>query len=168
MKRQKTTENNDSWLKAVCSLTTEVKNKQFTTSPIKYLNINTLNYNKMKKLTSIAAALLLSVATFAQVPPQGFSYQAVLRDAQNNIIANQSVTVEITILQGANEIDALPVYNETHFTKTNPNGMLTLTVGKGETTGSFISINWGKTTAICVQKYITAIPFTANRIKFSL
>ena len=98
----------------------------------------------MKKLTSIAAALLLSVATFAQVPPQGFSYQAVLRDAQNNIIANQSVTVEITILQGANEIDALPVYNETHFTKTNPNGMLTLTVGKGETTGSFISINWGK------------------------
>ena len=98
----------------------------------------------MKKFTSIAAALLLSVATFAQVPPQGFSYQAVVRDAQNNIVANQSVTVEITILQGSNDIDALPVYNETHFKKTDQNGMLTLTVGKGETTGSFLSINWGK------------------------
>ena len=97
----------------------------------------------MRKFTSIAAAMLLSVATFAQAP-QGFSYQAVVRDAQNNIVANQSVVVDITILQGASLVEALPVYSEKHTAKTNQNGLLTLTIGKGESAGSIRTVNWGK------------------------
>ena len=97
----------------------------------------------MRKFTSIAAAMLLSVATFAQAP-QGFSYQAVVRDKQNNIVANQSVVVDITILQGASLVEALPVYSEKHTAKTNQNGLLTFTIGKGESAGSIRTVNWGK------------------------
>ena len=35
---------------------------------------------------------------FAQAPEQ-FSYQAVIRDAQGDLVSNQSVTVNISILE---------------------------------------------------------------------
>ena len=72
--------------------------------------MNILNIKNTRKFTTIVAALLLSVATFAQAP-QGFSYQAVVRDAQNAIVANQNVEVTLTITA---EIDgvALQTYTE--------------------------------------------------------
>ena len=97
----------------------------------------------MRKLFAIVAAMLLSVATFAQAP-QGFSYQAVVRDAQNAIVANQSVKVSITILQGADLDSATEVYSEQHNVKTNQNGLFTLVVGKGDSAGSFRTVNWSK------------------------
>ena len=97
----------------------------------------------MRKLFTIVAAMLLSVATFAQAP-QGFSYQAVVRDAQNAIVANQSITVKITILQGADLESATEVYSEQHNVKTNQNGLFTLVVGKGDSAGSIRTVNWSK------------------------
>ncbi|MBO7495890.1 MAG: hypothetical protein J6T98_05010 [Salinivirgaceae bacterium] len=97
----------------------------------------------MRKLFTIAAAILLSVATFAQAP-QGFSYQAVVRDAQNAIVANQPITVSITILQGADLESATEVYSEQHSVKTNQNGLFTLVVGKGDSAGSIRTVNWSK------------------------
>ena len=52
--------------------------------------MNNLKFKNMRKITTLVAALLMAVATFAQAP-QGFSYQAVVRDAQNAIVANQTV-----------------------------------------------------------------------------
>ena len=97
----------------------------------------------MRNLFAIVAAVLLSVATFAQAP-QGFSYQAVVRDAQNAIVANKSLTVKITILQGADLESATEVYNEQHNVKTNQNGLFTLVVGKGDSAGSIRTVNWSK------------------------
>ena len=95
----------------------------------------------MRKLTTIFAALLISAAaTFAQAP-QGFSYQAVVRDAQNAIVANQTVDVTLTILQGADAESATPVFSEQHAAKTNANGLFTLTVGSVDAAG-FAAINW--------------------------
>lgn len=55
----------------------------------------------MKKLILFLFILALTVtASFAQAP-QKFSYQAVVRDASNNLIANQPVGVQISILQGS-------------------------------------------------------------------
>ena len=53
----------------------------------------------MKKLFTIFAAVLLTVSVFAQ-SPEKMSYQAVIRDANNYLITNQSVGIRISILQG--------------------------------------------------------------------
>ncbi len=95
----------------------------------------------MKKLKTILAALLVSAtATFAQAP-QGFSYQAVVRDAQNAVIANQDVEVTLTILQGATADAAKAVFSEKHTAKTNANGLFSVTVGSVDAT-AFSKINW--------------------------
>ena len=96
----------------------------------------------MRKITTLVAALLMAVATFAQAP-QGFSYQAVVRDAQNAIVANQTVEVTVTILQGASADAAQAVFSEKHSAKTNANGLFTITVGSVDN-AEFAKIDWGK------------------------
>ncbi|MBP5666694.1 MAG: hypothetical protein J6X32_00945, partial [Salinivirgaceae bacterium] len=96
----------------------------------------------MRKFTTLVAALLMAVATFAQAP-QGFSYQAVVRDAQNAIVANQTVEVTVTILQGATADAAQAVFSEKHSAKTNANGLFTITVGSVNAS-DFAKIDWGK------------------------
>ena len=96
----------------------------------------------MRKITSLVAALLLSVATFAQAP-QGFSYQAVVRDAQNAIVANQTVDVTVSILQGATVDAAKTVFTEKHSAKTNANGLFTITIGSVNAS-DFAKIDWSK------------------------
>ena len=83
----------------------------------------------MRRLTTIVAALLLSAAAAFAQAPKGFTYQAVVRDAQNNIVANQTIKVAIAILQGDDIESAHVVYNEEHFAKTNANGLFTIVVG---------------------------------------
>ena len=104
--------------------------------------MNNLKINKMRKITTLVAALLMAVATFAQAP-QGFSYQAVVRDAQNAIVANQTVEVTVTILQGASADAAQAVFSEKHSAKTNANGLFTITVGSVDN-AEFAKIDWGK------------------------
>ena len=108
----------------------------------------------MRKFTTIVAALLLSVATFAQAP-QGFSYQAVVRDAQNAIVANQEVDVTLTITA---EIDGLAIqtYTEKHSVTTNANGLLTLVVGQGESSQKLSDIKWNMPNAIYNMRTETA------------
>ena len=96
--------------------------------------------NRMRKITSLVAALLLSVATFAQAP-QGFSYQAVVRDAQNALVANQTVDVTLTITAEVGGV-AAQSYTETHSVTTNANGLFTLVVGQGESSQKLSDIKW--------------------------
>jgi len=85
--------------------------------------------------------LLQSVLTFAQAP-QKMAYQSVVRNANNQIIANQSIGVKISIVEGS--LNGTTVYAETHTTTTNTNGLFTLEAGGGTpTTGTFSAINWG-------------------------
>lgn len=94
----------------------------------------------MRKITTMVAALLIATATFAQAP-HGFSYQAVVRDAQNAVVANQTIEVTLTILQGATADSATAVFSEKHSAQTNANGLLTLTVGSVDDT-AFSKIDW--------------------------
>ncbi len=97
----------------------------------------------MKK-TIASLALLASLATFAQAP-QKMSYQSVLRNASNTLIANTPVGVRISILQGS--AAGTPVYVETQNPTTNANGLISLEIGNGTpVTGTFSSINWGANT----------------------
>ena len=94
----------------------------------------------MKKLT-LFLILLQSVIALAQAP-QKMAYQSVVRNASNQIVANQNIGVKISIVEGS--ITGTIVYAETHTTTTNANGLFTLEAGGGTpTTGTFTAINWG-------------------------
>ncbi len=94
----------------------------------------------MKKFYSVIAGLLLSINIWAQAP-QKMSYQAVIRNASNALIVNQSVGMRISILQGS--VSGTSVYTETHNTTTNANGLVSVEIGGGTViSGIFSNINW--------------------------
>ncbi len=64
----------------------------------------------------------------AQVP-QKMSYQAVIRNSSNQLVANQTIGVEISIMQYSP--NGLPVYIETHTPTTNANGLISIEIGTG-------------------------------------
>lgn len=94
----------------------------------------------MKKLFTLLAMFLLSVCLFAQAP-QKFTYQAVVRDGNNKLLVNAPVGVRVSILQGGETGTA--VYEETHASTTNANGLMTFQIGDGNVTnGSFDAVDW--------------------------
>ena len=85
--------------------------------------------------------LFFSLNLFAQ-SPQLFTFQSIVRDAQNELIINTPVGVQISILQGS--FNGPSVYTETHEPFTNENGLLTLEIGNGNiVSGNFNNIDWG-------------------------
>ena len=94
----------------------------------------------MKK-SILFLVLLQSLLIFAQAP-QKMTYQSVVRNSANVLLANQAVGVRISILEGSLSGDA--VYSETHTVTTNANGLFTLEAGGGTPTeGVFADIVWG-------------------------
>ncbi|MEJ5245769.1 MAG: DUF1566 domain-containing protein [Bacteroidota bacterium] len=96
----------------------------------------------MKKLFTILILIILASGIFAQTPEK-ISYQAVVRDASNNLVTNRTIGIQISILQ--NSINGNVVYREIFNPnpKTNDNGLLTIEIGSGITVlGSFSGIDW--------------------------
>jgi hypothetical protein len=93
----------------------------------------------MKKRYTILAFLLITASTFAQ-SPEKMSYQAVIRDATNTLLTNQSVGMQISILQTT--ITGTAVYIETQTATTNINGLVSLEIGAGSTSDNFATIDW--------------------------
>ncbi|WP_396164892.1 FISUMP domain-containing protein [Flavobacterium sp.] len=94
----------------------------------------------MKKLYTLLA-LVLTLITFAQAP-QGFNYQATVRNSTGALIVNQNVNFKFNIM--LNSATSLPVFSETHLAPTDDLGQVNLVIGQGTaTTGSFSTINWG-------------------------
>lgn len=94
----------------------------------------------MKRIITLIVILLMTTNIFAQAP-QKMSYQAVIRDASNDLIANQAIGMQISILQGASNGTA--VYVETQTATTNINGLVTVEIGDGSVvSGDFANIDW--------------------------
>ena len=73
--------------------------------------------------------------------PQKISYQAIIRNASNVVIANTNVSMKISILQGTSTGTA--TYVETQNTTTNANGLATIQIGAGTpVTGISSDIPW--------------------------
>jgi hypothetical protein len=94
----------------------------------------------MRKIYTILFAVLLTANVFAQAPEK-MSYQAVIRNSSDQLVTNQQVGMQISILQ-----NTTPVYVETQTTTTNSNGLVTLEIGTGTTTDDFSAINWANST----------------------
>lgn len=95
----------------------------------------------MKKLILLSIGLvLLPLMVMAQSVP-GFSYQAIARDANGDVISEQQVGIQISILE--NSVDGPLAYMEEFYPTTNEFGIINLTIGTGSATyGNFESIDW--------------------------
>ena len=83
-----------------------------------------------------------SIIAFAQ-SPQRMTYQCVVRNAGGVLVANKSVGIRISIMQGTPEGNV--VFQETYnpTPETNANGLVSIEIGSGlNSVGSFPSINW--------------------------
>lgn len=73
--------------------------------------------------------------------PNLFNYQAVIRNAQANIVADLPVKMRLSILQG--NVDGNSVFTELHSPKTNAQGIVSIQIGGGTLeSGDFKSIDW--------------------------
>jgi hypothetical protein len=100
----------------------------------------------MKKITTIFVTIVLTSILFlpqqvSAQSPEKMSYQAVVRDANNNLIISNAVGMKLSILQGS--VSGNPVYVETQMPTSNSNGLVSLEIGSGIiVSGSFSTIDW--------------------------
>ncbi len=90
---------------------------------------------------------------FAQAPPKGINYQAVVYsdngenepglNVPGQVLRNKNIRVRFTIIQ--NTANGTEVYKEAHTKTTDAFGMFSLVIGQGVQEGSnaFTNINWG-------------------------
>ena len=90
-------------------------------------------------LLSLVAIATLSLSSLAQAP-EGFNYQAVVRNAGGIILNNQPVGMRLTVQQGS--IGGTAVYTETFTSTTNGYGLVNLEIGTGTSTDDFSTIDW--------------------------
>lgn len=94
----------------------------------------------MKKFIAVLLGLLIQSAILAQTPA-GFSYQAVLRNAEGQVLANQSASLRVSL---TNSDGSTTFYSETHELTSSAQGVIQLVVGNGQNkTGRFASTPWG-------------------------
>ncbi len=94
----------------------------------------------MKKIFILLSFISFASFAFAQAPSR-MSYQAVIRNATNNLIVGSPVGMQISILQGS--ASGPSVYVETQTPTSNTNGLVTIEIGGGVVvSGNFSTINW--------------------------
>jgi len=85
--------------------------------------------------------VLIAISATAQ---QGINYKALIKDSSGNVIANDLIQVQFTILQG---VGLTSVYQETHSPTTDANGIIIINIGEGTpVSGDFNSIDWASDT----------------------
>ena len=100
----------------------------------------------MKRTLLTTLSVLFCAITFAQSVPQGINYQAVARDANGDVLMNQALTIQFSVIS---DITTSAVsWQETHTVSTNDYGLYTAIIGQGIATSvgssaTFDVIDWG-------------------------
>ena len=90
----------------------------------------------------LTVAIAISATMTAAAQADGFSYQAVVRDAQGELVDNSKVGLRLTLSSDKDGKQVL--YRETHKPTTNAYGVLSVTVGTGtpDNGKSLSSVTW--------------------------
>ena len=95
----------------------------------------------MKNLFIAFVLILTSTLSLQAQTPQGFNYQATVRNAGGELIVSQNVNFRFNVQQGSVTSDA--VFTETHLVSTDDLGQVNIVIGEGTaTTGDFTLIDW--------------------------
>lgn len=126
----------------------------------------------------IVLILLLCCYTLEAQSLPKFSYQAVVRNAENELVTNSPVTADISVFNHQNFAEE--IYTETHNVTSNLNGLISLLIGEGQNpAGDLLQVAWNDAqirTRITIGTYtvtdtkpITAIPYAyfAERVPLS-
>jgi hypothetical protein len=103
----------------------------------------------MKKILLTLTSVLFCAITFAQSVPQGINYQAVARDANGDVLMNQALTIQFSVIADIADTTNTGIsWQETHTVSTNDYGLFTAIIGNGTTTGlgfsaTFDVTDWG-------------------------
>lgn len=91
----------------------------------------------MRTLFTLMLTSFITIATFAQ---QGINYKAVVKDDIGNIVSNQSITIQLAVLEGTGLTN---VYTESHNPTTDSNGLIIVNIGEGTPiSGSYNTVAW--------------------------
>jgi hypothetical protein len=95
----------------------------------------------MKKHIALILIIVLSSVQLTAQSPQGFNYQATVRNNAGELLVNQNANFQFTIVQGSPTGTSL--YVESHTTQSDDLGQVVLRVGQGSTlSGDFSQIDW--------------------------
>ncbi len=95
----------------------------------------------MKKFYTILCITIASITQLQAQAPQGFNYQATVRNSSGDLIVNTNVDFKFNIMQGSQT--NLPVFTEIHYVPTDDLGHVNLVIGQGTaTTGVFSQLDW--------------------------
>ena len=95
----------------------------------------------MKTFYAILCIAIASLTQLQAQAPQGFNYQATVRNASGDLVVNQNVSFSFNVIQGAQTAD--PTYSENHTLLTDDLGQVSLVIGQGTpTAGIFSEIDW--------------------------
>lgn len=84
---------------------------------------------------------MIGIQEISAQSPFKMSYQSVIRNAADELVADKNVGVRISIHQGS--VFGPIVFSETHAISTNANGLATLQIGGGTVVnGSIAGIDW--------------------------
>ncbi|MFO7756259.1 MAG: hypothetical protein R6V34_09765 [Bacteroidales bacterium] len=94
----------------------------------------------MKKIYSSFLLLILPFLVIAQAP-ESFNYQVIVRNSAGQEITNQTVGLQISLLQYS--VDGSAVYIERFTPETNAYGLINISIGNGDVqSGDFSVIDW--------------------------
>jgi uncharacterized protein (TIGR02145 family) len=96
----------------------------------------------MKKFYAILYLAIASLTQLQAQAPQGFNYQAMVRNSSGDLILNTNVYFKFNIMQGSQT--SPPVFTEIHYVPTDDLGQVNLVIGQATTgtTGTFSELDW--------------------------
>ncbi|MDG1793439.1 MAG: FISUMP domain-containing protein [Flavobacteriaceae bacterium] len=95
----------------------------------------------MKKFYTILCLTIASLTQLQAQAPQGFNYQATVRNSSGDLIVNTNVYFKFNVIQGSQT--AVPIFTETHYVPTDDLGQVNLVIGQGTVNaGAFSELDW--------------------------
>ena len=95
----------------------------------------------MKTFYAILCIAIASLTQLQAQAPQGFNYQATVRNSSGDLIVNTNVYFKFNVIQGSQT--AVPIFTETHYVPTDDLGQVNLIIGQGTAnTGIFSELDW--------------------------
>jgi len=84
--------------------------------------------------------LIMLCFQFIGMAQNSINYKAIIKDGSGTIVANQTITVQLVVLEGVAQTN---IYEESHTPTTDINGLIVINIGEGGFIfGDYTLINW--------------------------